>query len=605
MSVKIIDLFAGPGGLGEGFSSCRPQRTNPFEIAMSVENEYNAHKTLTLRALYRRLTNAQRKTYYYPYICCSNEKNRDHRFQNMIEHCKEKWEAALIETLGSPHALGNPLKWKKIRNGEPLDPADSKSTEQEKTIFKRLSEIVKSHDGPIVVIGGPPCQAYSGLGRIRNRAEKNYNPENDERFFLYQEYLKVIDKAKPDIFVMENVEGILTAKFANGERVFEQIKQELIRPKNRIDERYDVYSLSTYPQEPASNEFGPLYMADNDYVLKASDYGVPQDRKRVILLGIKKKYGPVNTILRKVCADQVPCTEELIGHLPKLRSGLNDDRLSDTRQNWDQVWDKSYNSLLKILRSPKEINRVAKRWVRIRLKLKGNLGLGRREQTQLEQELEEEIRSAYERTAIEIEKLNSRINQLAKTDDGRGCDFFVKTGVKSRTFSREFELNYPGLFKWLSRDKHLGGVINHRTRKHMASDLKRYLFSAAWTEAHSHQASSSPKSKDYPFAISPEHNNWESGNHADRFRTIGSTTVPLTITSHLRKDGHAQIHFDPTQNRSMTAREAARIQTFPDDYFFEGKQGAQFQQVGNAVPSYLAKAIALHVIEIMEDKGII
>ena len=258
--------------------------------------------------------------------------------------------------------------------------------------------------------------------------------------------------------------------------------------------------------------------------------------------------------------------------------------------------------MLKILRSKKEINRVAERW--LQTKLKRSEGLDRREQARLIQEYKKEITSAYERTATEIE-LRSAKRRLAEANDGRGSDYFVSTRSNSRTFSREFESKYPDLFKWLSRDEELGGVLNHGTRRHMEADLTRYLFSAAWTKARLGEKSPSPKSKDYPFAISPDHKNWESGNHADRFRTIGAAMVPLTITSHLKKDGHAQIHFDPIQNRSMTAREAARIQTFPDDYFFEGKQGAQYQQVGNAVPSYLAKVIALHVMEIMKDKGMI
>ena len=164
---------------------------------------------------------------------------------------------------------------------------------------------------------------------------------------------------------------------------------------------------------------------------------------------------------------------------------------------------------------------------------------------------------------------------------------------------------YKDLFHWLSKDKELRGVINHMTRGHMKADLIRYMFSSAWAKAHSKNHSPSPKSKDFPVALSPEHGNWESGDHADRFRTIEASMMPLTVTSHLKKDGHANIHFDASQNRSLTVREAARIQTFPDDYYFEGTQGWQFQQVGNAVPSFLAKQIALHVLIVMKDEGIL
>jgi DNA (cytosine-5)-methyltransferase 1 len=126
----------------------------------------------------------------------------------------------------------------------------------------------------------------------------------------------------------------------------------------------------------------------------------------------------------------------------------------------------------------------------------------------------------------------------------------------------------------------------------MTPDLERYLFLSAWTKRYG----KSPTIGDFPRTLLPDHANVLSAitgsNFADRFRVQAGDRPATTITSHISKDGHYYIHFDPRQCRSLTVREAARLQTFPDDYIFLGPRTAQYQQVGNAVPPYLARQIA-------------
>ena len=155
-------------------------------------------------------------------------------------------------------------------------------------------------------------------------------------------------------------------------------------------------------------------------------------------------------------------------------------------------------------------------------------------------------------------------------------------------------------------DSKLNGVCNHSARGHLRRDLHRYLFAACYAQ---HNAFS-PRMCHFPEELYPKHRNVAqavAGNmFPDRFRVQLKHNPATTVTSHISKDGHYFIHYDPYQCRSLTVREAARIQTFPDNYFFEGGRTPQYKQVGNAVPPLLAKQIAEIVYKLIrvEDKRI-
>lgn len=502
--VLVIDLFAGPGGLGEGISSCVDENGNkPFQIGVSVEKEPSAHKTLTTRAFYRKIQDKEDGvSSYQAYL--DGELTREQLF----DHFPLQAEEAQQETLFSAQALGD----------------------DNKGIHQRIRELVDAHgNSPKVVIGGPPCQAYSMAGRSRNAGIKNYIARKDDRHFLYKEYLKVLSIAQPDVFVMENVRGILSAK-VDGEVMFPRILKDLRAP-GRITKiatpRYKVFSLVV----DTENDNNPTYSDPSDFLIKAENYGVPQARHRVILLGVRADIiGVPGTLTAR---EEQVTVEQVIADLPKLRSGFS--KRKDEVKEWEKAVAKNGTQVKKLLR-----------------KQFGNL-----------KELELKPLKRLQRSATHPvhhpEKMPNHLRQW-------------------------FRNNAPIC------------VLNHETRGHMESDLLRYAFSAAYTKL---SGGTSPKARNFPAELAPEHENWDSGSHADRFRTQAANKFATTVTSHISKDGHYFIHYDPQQCRSLTVREAARLQTFPDNYKFEGTRTQQYVQVGNAVPPYLAQQIGKVVLKLL------
>ncbi len=148
-------------------------------------------------------------------------------------------------------------------------------------------------------------------------------------------------------------------------------------------------------------------------------------------------------------------------------------------------------------------------------------------------------------------------------------------------------------------DPKLNGVCNHETRAHLTGDIHRYFYAAVFAQV----MGRSPTLKDFPAELLPNHDNvkeaLKSSKFNDRFRVQISGRPSTTVVSHISKDGHYYIHYDPSQCRSLTVREAARLQTFPDNYFFEGNRTQQYHQVGNAVPPLLANKIAAIVYKVL------
>jgi DNA (cytosine-5)-methyltransferase 1 len=400
-----------------------------------------------------------------------------------------------------------------------------------------------------VLIGGPPCQAYSLVGRARNRGKVEYRAEDDHRHFLYKEYLRIIQKYRPAVFVMENVKGILTAT-VGGEKIFETILQDLSDPDKAMGvpasgSGYRIHSLTCATSFSAKDV--PRKIDVNDFVIKAEQHGIPQARHRVILIGVREGIG-LGTPGRIKRADEVT-VERVIGSLPKLRSRLSKEPDSD--EAWGDVVANHFGEMARELRANQA-------------------------QAGLRQVLEE-MSTAIPRGLGTGDK---QLRKMGPDEDD------------------------PALLNGWYHDPRLAVWLNHDARGHMRSDLRRYAFAAAFADAFGW----SPKGH-AEFSLQglrPNHDNWETGKFSDRFRVQLRDRPATTVTSHISKDGHYFIHYDAKQCRSLTVREAARLQTFPDNYFFQGNRTEQFHQVGNAVPPLLAKKIGDIVFALLrgDDAGV-
>jgi DNA (cytosine-5)-methyltransferase 1 len=526
--IPVIDLFAGPGGLGEGFSSVTDKNGNRiFDIKLSIEKDEQAHQTLRLRSFFRRFKIEDVPEIYYSYIKENSVKKQTKLLEQLKTDFKDEWSHAESEAwrfeLPYPEEID--------KNGQKKGGyTDDEIRERNKEIDERINNALPE-EKEFILIGGPPCQAFSLVGRARNQGIS----DEDHRVHLYREYLRIIARHHPAVFVMENVKGLLSAKLRE-RKVFDEIKKDLKNPgivfPDYNSPLYKVFSLVKPPDEFDSDGF-PIYYSDTDYLIKSEKYGIPQRRHRVILIGIRED-------LEVQKPEYLQQSEEIklksvIGNLPALRSGIGREIIGENE--------------------------------------KGNHTYSKIENNQTNWE---------DAIILSREKLNYLFLEIEKTND---IEFPTSQGKNFLSCNLD-ESSNPLYNNWYC-DPRLKGVLNHETRTHLKEDLMRYLFSALYLK----KSGGFPKLRDYPEWLLPMHKNAKGGKFADRFRTQCPESPATTVTSHISKDGHYFIHYDSAQCRSLTVREAARIQTFPDNYYFCGTRTAQYHQVGNAVPPYLAKQI--------------
>jgi DNA (cytosine-5)-methyltransferase 1 len=342
---------------------------------------------------------------------------------------------------------------------------------------------------------------------------------------------------------MENVKGLLSSSI-DGESMFNRVLDDLGAVGGGA---YRLIPLAPRPGQTVLDWLArPPAM---DFVVRSEDFGVPQSRHRVIIVGVRADIAEAlqaQTISSGLIspARSAATVRNVIGGMPKLRSGLSQNE--DDNSGWRVA-----------------VSRIVTAVARV--------------ESGLPKEAARKFRALASKVAAGISSSDRTLHR-------RGGEYSFLSAACA-----------ADLRQWLT-DPRLRRFPNNETRSHMLGDLGRYFFASLYGKI----TGNSPKADDFPDDLAPKHRNWKTGKFADRFRVQLWNAPATTITSHISKDGHYFIHPDPSQCRSLTVREAARLQTFPDNYFFMGNRTQQFVQVGNAVPPFLARKLAVAIHSLLE-----
>ncbi len=313
-----------------------------------------------------------------------------------------------------------------------------------------------------VIIGGPPCQAYSLAGRIRDP----HGMKDDYRNYLFESYIRILNHFKPSLFVFENVMGMLSAA-PDGTPIVDKIRE-------------------------AFDKAGYFVIDDfKSAVFDVADFGIPQHRKRVIILGVNKALGTRDSALCK------------------------------------KILDEFYTVLMPLYK-----------------------------------------KNAKPRT------VRSAIGDMPAIYPSK--DILKKDG-----------------HKYSHQPIDGSGMKNHIPRFHSERDQKIFTMLAEDIESGRNEYISTDSLKELYTKMTGKKSN------IHKYYVLRWDEPSNTIPAHLYKDGMRHIHPDPKQARSITVREAARLQTFADDFEFLGPMMAQYKMIGNAVPSDFAKIIAKAIQKIM------
>lgn len=418
----------------------------------------------------------------------------------------------IVAALEKDRNAANTLINSFINEGYPKDIASSMVINEDitsKIAKKKLYSICPEVD---IIIGGPPCQSFSMIGPRSGDKKQQEKYVEDDRDNLFEHYIEIVQHYRPKIFVFENVKGILSKK------------KDSTKFIDLITKRFEGIGYNINVEGTDSCKY---------MLLNAVNYGVPQYRERVIIIGnIFNKDNPIPTTTH--------CSPDMSNELNLLPYVTLEDSIGDLPEVFPKL---TYTPYEKIDRKNKVIPDGRKKYI------------------------------------DELNKTRNEGMDSAPYHWPKFITHYEKGGDARRIF-----------LDFVKPNKIDSNLIGHKARSQQESDVELFMNMEQGMSAKDIVDSPNPK---YSVLASLIKYNMES--FKDKYKKLSWNEPSNTIIAHLQKDGNRYIHPDSKQGRTLTVREAARLQSFPDDYEIYAVGNTRYKYIGNAVPPLLSKAIA-HVV---------